>query len=242
MFLVLLGGILPAIFLVGIGQAFRLAEDEPGRYPDWAGFLAVSWGLLIAVTLVAHRVAGGWAAWLALLALPSMCALLAEGALFLAANAKTVFKRQVLAQLRWPAVILAIDLLLLVALLSREGDALVAQAIPVVGLLLALTWLIWEKAGKGWLFLYGIQIVLLVYSLWATDSRRRLFDSPDWLVNLEKVLAVLIPGLAVIALARILGWILQGSPPISLRKLLLAGALSIPLLLLLGAQAATASA
>lgn len=241
LFLLLLGALLSAIFMVGIGQAFRPVPGEPDSHPDWVGFLAVSWGLLMAVTLTAYRLAGEAASWILLLLLPSMCALLAELVLFAAGGLRTIFHRQALRQLCGPGAILLVDLILLAAL-AWLGDVFIPQAILFVGFVLAFMWLVWDKLSRRMVILSVVHMLLLLYAWWSTDSQAWLFESRDWLASIEKSLAILVSGLGMIALARLLGWVFADTERPSRRRLLLALALALPILLFAGAQAATSSA
>jgi hypothetical protein len=236
MILYLLAGLLPAVILVGIGLVFRPASGEPDSHPAWAGFLAVSWGLLLVIVFAAYRLWGEAASWMVLLLLPVLCALPAELLLHAAVDFKALFRRE----LRGPAVILLADLLLLAAL-AWFGEAFIVQAVLAGSFTLAIAWLAWDRSPR-WRILFAAGLALLLLnSLWATDSQSQWFTSSPWLATLEKVLVTLAPSLAVIALARLLAWALAGEPRPSLSRWFLAGLLAMPLLALLGAQAALAS-
>jgi hypothetical protein len=237
----LIGGVLPAIFLVAIGQAFRPDPQGPERFPDWLGFLGLSSCLLLGAILGAYLIAGEKASWIVLILMPSICGLIAEFLLFLVEQLLPWLNRQNVQKLGWPLVIFLFNLILLAGL-SRFLDSFTSGVVLIGGTILALAWLLLKRLGKWQPVFYVVQILLLLFSLWATDIQGSLIESPAWLGGITSMLVFLIPGIAIIWLAHILGWVMRDDQAFSRRKVFLGVAVSIPVLLLIVLQVATASA
>jgi len=241
MILALLAGIIPAIILVEIGNSERPIPDKLESFPGWAGFLSVALGLLIGTALLALVIFHESGSLLAMILLPSICALFAESCLYLFIILTNLISRRAIPYLRWPASLLLVIPFMLVAL-GFWGDKFILQVILFGGALLASGWLVWSRLGRWFLLSYLALLLLLFLSVWATDTNSEFLFLPANLAWIGRALLWLAPGLGIILSCRLMGWFLADEQVLTVRRLFLAGLLIVPILLLLAWQAATASA
>ena len=241
MALLMLAGIIPAVFLVAIGRTWRPVDTEPGSFPTWAGFLAIAQIILIGVVLLVNWGMNDFGSLLALLALPSICALFAESLLYiLKALSDFALHREVNA-LHWPAGLL-LSVPLILALLGRLSDPYLLLLIVYGGGLLAFAWLGWERLGKGRFLAYLLLLGLLLAAVWREDTRSQLQFLGTGPASLANLLISAAVGLGCILPIRILGGWLNGETLLDVRKLLRVTLLLTPFILLEGWLGYTASA
>jgi hypothetical protein len=241
MIIVFFAAIIPAIFLVEIGKSRRPSPDRPESFPVWAGFLAVGLGLLIGTAWLAFTLLGDMGSLVALLLLPSMCALVAESGLYLFTILARLISRQARPYLRWPAGLLLLIPFMLAAL-GFLKDPYILQVVLFGGALLASGWLIWNRLGRWLALSYAPLLLLSVLAVWATDTYTEFPFLPSNLASIARTLVGLVPGLSVIFSGRLLGWVLADEQSSRWRRLFVAGLLTAPLFLLMAWQAATYSA
>ena len=241
MILLLLPGIIPAIFLVEIGRSRRPIQDRPDSFPGWAGFLSVGLGLLIGIALLVLTVFGESGSLIVMMLLPSICALFAESCLYLFAILASLISRRATPYMRWPAGLLLVIPFMLAAL-GILGDTFILQVVLFGGALLAAGWLVWNRLGRWFALSYLPLLLLLLLAVWATDTQSEFLFLPANLASIAPILVVLAPGLGVILSCRLLGWVLADEQGSTARRFFLAGLVTVPIFLLLAWQAATASA
>ena len=235
MVLMIMGGVVPAIFLIGIGQAFQPEPDNPDRSASWTGYLLASLFILLAAVMIAFNL-GEQASIIALVLLPSVLGALAQTILWLAqSRLADIFHNKTLL-----AGLLA-DLVLLVILIPLT-DPFSGAIVMIGGLLLALTWLIWERIGRAWGAIYLLVILLGVFSGWRIDANRDLTTSIAWLGRTSSLLAYLFIMLEMVILFKLLEWALRTEIQPNWRRLAQAALLALPVLGLAGWQIATAAA
>jgi hypothetical protein len=232
MALIIMGGILPAIFLVEIGQAFRPSPDEQDQSSNWTGFLLSALLLLLAAILVSMRLLGDSGSFLAFLLMPSALGVLAQTILWLVES-----RLSGLFCSRGMLVLLLADLILL-----SLSDAYIRSIILVGSLLLALVWSIWERAGRGRAGIYLLVILLGLAAGWRLDLNRDIFESIPWLARTSGLLAYFFVSIEILVLFRVLDWALKAGPHPNWRRLAQVGLLALPILGLAGWQIATAAA
>ena len=235
MAILIMGGVLPAIFLVGIGQAFQPEPDHPDRSASWTGYLLVSLFILLAAAMIAYQL-GNQASIFVLVLLPAAQGVLVQTSLWLLHTRLA----DVLHSVKLLTALLA-DLILLAALIPLT-DPFIGGIVLIGGLLMVLTWLAWDRLGRAWGGTYLLVILLGLFSGWRIDSARDLFPAIPWLARASGLLAYLFIMLEVLALFRLLEWGLQAEHQPNWPRLAQALLLSLPILALAGWQIATAAA
>jgi hypothetical protein len=84
-------------------------------------------------------------------------------------------------------------------------------------------------------------VLLLLVSIWATDTHRPLIETPAWLANIVKMAVFLMPGIAITVAARLVHAGQVDDEPVDWRKASLALVLILLILLLVGCQIGIAS-
>ena len=240
MILILLASIIPAILLVEIGRPWHPGQGGPERSPGWSGFLNAALGCLLGIALLAVTVFGDFGSLLLLMVLPSICALLAEGCLYLIGMLTALLSRRTRLSLGWRAGLVLVNPVLL-AVFASLGDPWILRVILFGGALLASAWLVWNSPG-GWItFSYLLLLLLMLTAVWATDTQSEFLFLPATLASIGRNLWWVVPGLGIIFSCMLVGQILTDELGSTAPRLFLAG-LIVPILLLLAWQAATASA
>jgi len=121
------------------------------------------------------------------------------------------------------------------------GDPIALVYIILGGALIALVWQVWNWVGRRFLVACAIMVLLLLVSIWATDTHRPLIETPAWLANIVRIAVFLIPGMAIIVAARLVHAAQVDDKPVDWRKAILAFALILLILLLVGYQIRLAS-
>jgi hypothetical protein len=236
MALIILGGILPAIFLVGIGQAFQPTPGEQDQSSNWTGFLLSALLFLLGATLLSYLLLGDPGSYLLILLLPAAMGVMAQTILWLVeARLGGLFRSRGLL-----ALLLA-DLILL-AVLEPLTDGFFGLLVPIGGLLLALTWKTWELLGRAWIAVYLLILVLGLAAGWRLDLNRDVFAAIPWLAGASGMLAYLFVVIEILAVFRLLHGALADESYPNGRRLLQAGLLALPILGMAGWQTATAAA
>lgn len=84
--------------------------------------------------------------------------------------------------------------------------------IALDGAILMFVWQLWKWAGRRYLAVYALQVILLGVGIWATDTRSPVTTAPVWLAALlQNGLYVVIPATAIVAAARLVDFSLP--PP-----------------------------
>ena len=138
-------------------------------------------------------------------------------------------------------VLLLVDLLLLAGL-TPLTDGFIGSVILIGGLLLALPWMAWERAGKSWAVIYGLVILLGLAAAWRIDLNRDVFETIPWLSRASGMLAFLFILIEVLVVFKLLEWALLPEASPGWPRYALAGLLAVLLLGLAGWQIATAAA
>lgn len=241
MALMMLAGIIPAVFLVAFGRAWRPVEAEPGSYPVWAGFLAIAQILLIGVLLLVTWNTNDFGSILALLTLPSICALFAESLLYVLKSFSELALNREATTLRWPAALL-LSVPLMLAVLGWLNGPYLLLLIVYGGGLLAFAWLGWERLGKWRALAYLVLVVLLLAAVWREDTRSQLNFLRPGLAPAANFLITAAIGLGCIVPIRIIGgWLNEEKLP-DIRKIFRVILLATPLVLLVSWLGFTASA
>ena len=235
MALMLMGGVLPAIFLIGIGQAFRPDPDQPNRSASWTAYLLASLMLLLAAIMIFYHL-GNQASVIVLVLLPAALGALAQTLLWLAQSrlADVIHSKRLLAAL--------LATLILLAALIPLTDGFIGSIILFGSLLLILAWLSWERLGRAWGGIYLLVLLLGMAAGLRIDTPREILPGIPWLARLSGLLPYLFIMLEMVILFRLLAWALQGENLPDWPRLGLAGLLALPILGLAGWQIATAAA
>lgn len=240
MAILLMAGIIPAVFVVSFGRAWRPVASEPRGFPTWAGFLAIAQFILIGIMLLVTQVSKDFGSVIAMLILPAICAMLAESLLYvLKAFCGLVLRREA-TYLRWPAALLMIVPPMLGAL-GWLSDPYYVTLIAYAGGLLAFTWLDWEHLGNRQALLYVLLVLFLLAAVWREDTRNPLLFQPPAIAHLANFLITTSIGLGCTVPFRILGDWLKDEGFLDFRRLLKLILLVTPFLALEGWLAATLS-
>ncbi len=130
MALYIMAGIIPALFLVGIGQAFRPGDEQGGQTESWTGYLLAGLLVLVAAILITYNLGEQISAFILLL-LPSALAVFAQIVLWLV---RTRF--QDVGRSRKLLALLLASLIVLGALIPLT-DLFIGGIVLIGGLLLA---------------------------------------------------------------------------------------------------------
>jgi hypothetical protein len=225
----LIVGILPALLLVWTGARVRSAANGEEGAVRWARFLLGALALSFVVLTIAmplDRFA------FPLLLLPTMCGVLA--ALFLHLfSGRLVWSRNI----RTLALFLGVlGLFIGVGLASNSPIVSWVLHTMFCGALVAFVWQVWRWVGRWFLGAYAITVVLLLVSTWVADTGRPLVETPVWLAAIVKMAGYLMPGIAIIVAAQLVGEGQMGVGPVDWRKAILSCVLILPILLLVGYQ------
>lgn len=235
MVLLIMAGVIPAIFLVEGGQAFRPSADESTSSKNWTGYLLTALALLLIALVSAYNL-GEQASVALLLLLPSALAAFIQNILWLVqSHLADVRQSKVLAGL------LVVDLVLLAALFPLT-DLFIGSLVLIGGAMLTLAWAAWDQLGRAWGLVYLLVVLLGLYSGWRIDASRDLFPAIPWLDHLSSQLAYLVIILEALVLFRLMDWAMRSEKIMDGRKWALAALLAVPVLGLAGWQIATAAA
>jgi MFS family permease len=234
MFHALFMGVLPALLLVWIGTRVRPATNGKQGAVRWLLFLLGMLTLLLVALVIAMLLDGHTFSFLFIFLLPTMCGAIA--ALFLHLFSGDIVWSRNLRTL--PLFLIVLGLFISVGL---AGDPTALVYIILGGALIALVWQAWSWVGRWFLVAYAIMILLLLVSIWATDTHRRLIETPTWLANIVQIAVFLTPGIAIIVAARLVHAGQVDDKPVDWRKAILAFMLILLILLLVGYQIAIAS-
>jgi hypothetical protein len=244
MVFVILAGIIPAVILLTLGQSWRPVENDPASYSRWAKFLAVSLGSMVGLVLLATALWGESGSIIVLLIMPSICALIAESILYCIAAVRAAISTQNKSSIRWAASHLFIVIVLLSGLVLL-GDSYVLIMVLFGGALLAIGHFLWNRMGRWLAFSYPLLVGLLVFTLWGTDSQSQFSFLPAVIAPIVRPLLTLVPALGIVFVFQAIRWALSDESleqRSAARRLLIAGLLVLPVILLIAWQTATASA
>ena len=237
----LLVGFIPAILLVEVGRSRRPVQEQPESYAAWVNFLSLGLVLVGMAALLALALLGDSGSVIVLVLLPALCTLIAEGFQFLFTVLARLVSRQELPGLARPALQFLLALGLLLAL-GVWGDWFYILAGVFGGTIVLIgQWMGGTKGGRLAL-VYLLLVGLLLLAVWRADTYRDYSTVSSTLDVLARSLLVVAPGLGMVFASTILRRALEGVEPGVGRRLLHAGLLVIPVLLLIAWQAATLSA
>jgi hypothetical protein len=232
----ILFGILPAIFIVGITDRIHDSVSGDTDAERWLvtllGVLAVTLTTLVITTSSDSPPSS----FMSMMLIPVTCGILTS-----------IFHRLFSDRVVWhrPAprtILLSLIVVSLLVLLGTTFDLTALMTITTGGLFLALVWKIWTWIGSKVLLVWGIQMILLWFSIWTVDAHIPLIESPDWLSGLIQMTVIfLIPSMAVTIAAGLLYSIILKGLIQDWRRILFISALIVSILTLMGYQIFLAS-
>jgi hypothetical protein len=223
--------VLPALLLAWTGARVRSAANGKQGAVRWLRFLLGT--LTLSLVLVIPTLFGGRTGSFFIL-LPTMCGALA--ALFLHLfSGGTVWPHNLRTL---PPLFIILGLFIIVGL---AGEPAMPMYIILGGVLIALVWRVWSWVGRWFLVAYAIMVLLLLVSIWTTDTHRRLIETPAWLASIVQIAAFLTPGMAIIVAARLVHASQADGKPVDWRKAISSCVLILLILLLVGYQIGIAS-
>jgi hypothetical protein len=109
--------------------------------------------------------------------------------------------------------------------------------IIVDGAILAVVWKLWKSVGRWQLAVCALLVVLLGFSIWATDTQSPSQVTPAWWATILQVgVYFFVPVLAVVVTARLIDGELPSTSPVDWRLLLLKWLIAVGILFLIGYQ------
>lgn len=198
-FTALLMGVIPLTLFAWIGTHVRSGMDKKQDAERWLLFLLGAITVLLAGMLVSILSSSQAPTAIAFfLILPSLWGFQATLFLFLLSEDRTWPHDH----LTWALSAFILGLLVWIGII---GEPFTVPLILIGSLLIALTWQAWSWVERWSLTAYILLVLLLLLALWRIDTARPLIENPAWLSSAVQTVLALVPGAAVIVVARILG-------------------------------------
>jgi len=227
----LLLGLLPAIFLLWVDSHIRVSSIEDYQNARWVRTLPGIFAVLITILVVTTTWETRAGSFLGIVFLPVTAGVLAL-IVILSFSARSVWAGDKLRTF----LLLLINLSLL-TLLGIVGDLTIPLYITIGGVFVAAAWKIWNCIRRKILLIWGVQMTLLCFGIWATDAYTKLIESSGWLSTIiQMAVYALIPVMGVTVAAGMIYDLLTRDQTRDWRRVIFISPLVFSIFFLIGYQ------